>query len=313
MPRRRLIDGADEPTQRPAAVLPEGFGARAERLLCHPRFRPALAAYCRGMSRAAPIRWPYYKLFDQLGRYLVCFMMIHNYYMWRNRGGSPPTLSALQGVAGVSARQTAGFVAALKAGHLVAVERDPADRRATLLRPMPRVMFEIGRSMRLFVAATDTIEEPRPGRAALLEDPDMLGDMIARSGAYVLANGTLLHAFPGVLHFTLRDSGYPLLTAVMASHYDDRLGDTPSAEPLGRRALAERFQVSPAHVASLLTEAEAKGWFALGSGGRVAWVADAFLAEFEQWAAWQMAHFEGLWEADEVVASVTREAPVAAC
>jgi len=313
LPRRRLIDGADEPTQRAAAVLPEGFGATAERLLGHPRFRPALAAYCRGMSRAAPIRWPYYKLFDQLGRYLVCFMMIHNYYVWRNRGGPPPTLSALQGVAGVSARQTAGFVAALKAGRLVAVERDPADRRATLLRPMPTVMFEIGRSLRLFVAATDAIEDHRPARAGLLDDADALGDMIARSAAYVLANGTLLHAFPGVLHFTQRDCGYPLLTAVFGSYYADLLADDAPAEPLSRRTLAERLQVSPAHVASLLTEAEARGWFALGPGGRVAWIADAFLAEFEQWAAWQMAHFEGLWEPGETAASVIREAPIAAC
>lgn len=266
-------------------------------LRSHPRFRPALAGYCEGMSAAAPMRWPYYKLFDQLGRYLVCYMLIHNYYAWRHRGGPAPTLSALQQIAGVSARQTAGFVAALKAGRLVEVERDPTDRRATLLRPMPTVMREIGRSMRLFVAATDAVEDRRPGRAAALEDPDLLGDMIARSAAYVLANGTLLHAFPAVLHFTQRDCGYPLLTAVLASHYAQALGRGAAVEPLGRRKLADRLQVSPAHVASLLAEAEAREWFAVGPDGRLASVSDAFLAEFEQWAAWQMAHFEELWEA----------------
>lgn len=305
MPRRRSIEGDAGPTGRPAQVLPEGFGARADHLLRHPRFRPALAGYCAGMSAGASIRWPYYKLFDQLGRYLVCFMLVHNYYAWRYRGGPPPTLSALQKVAGVSARHTAGFVAALKAGRLVEVAADPADRRATLLVPTAIVIAEIGRSMRLFVEAVDAIEERRPGHAEALADPHRLGDLIGRSAAYVLANGTLLHAFPGVLHFTQRDCGYPLLTAVVGRHYAQTLDAAPPAEPLLRRALAGRLQVSPAHVGSLLAEAEARGWFAVGPGGSVTWMAEPFLGEFERWSAWQMAHFEALREpSDEAPAAL---------
>lgn len=294
MPRQRSNETEDAPTRRPALAMPEGFGAAVDRLLRHPRFRPALAHYCRGMAAGAAIQWPYYKLFDQLGRYLVCFMLIHNYYAWRNRGGARPTLSALQKVAGASPRQTAGFVAALKAGRLVEVGRDPADRRATLLRPTPIVTAEIGRSVRLFVGAMDAIEERRPGQAVALNDPDRLGELISRSGAYVLAHGTLLHAFPGVLHFTLRDCGYPLLAAVVGRHYAETIEGAPPAEPLSRRGLAERLQVSPAHVGRLLGEAEANGWFTVASDGSLARMDDVFLAEFEQWSASQMIHFVGL-------------------
>ncbi|MCK0208688.1 hypothetical protein MWN33_11685 [Starkeya koreensis] len=300
MPRRDASAAAGEqaaaPTRRPAAELPPGFDEEATRLLAHPRLRLALAHYCHGMATGAALDWPYYKLFDQLGRYLVCFMLIHNYYAWRERGGPAPTLAALQRAAGGSPRHTAGFVAALRAGRLVEVEPDPDDRRATLLRPTERVIAEIGRSQRLFVEATDIVEARSPGRGAALADPDRLGSLISRSAAYVLENGTLLHAFPAVLHFTLRDCGYPMLAAVIGRHYAATVAGAPEGVPLGRRALAERFRVSPAHVGSLFAQAEERGWFALGAAGEIASMDEDFLAQFERWSAWQMVHFERMWE-----------------
>ncbi|WP_245261724.1 hypothetical protein [Ancylobacter sp. FA202] len=301
MSRRALEQGAHGPTARAAAGLPDGFDERVDRLLRHPGLRRAIAGYCGGMAANPAVRWPYNKLFDQLGRYLVCFMLIHNYYQWRERGGASPTLSALQKVAGASPRQTAGFVAALRAGRLVEVETDPADRRATLLRPSPVVIAEIGRSLRLFVEALDQIDPPsdpsRPARAARLEDADALGELIARSAAYVLANGTLLHPFPSVLFFAQRDCGYPLLTAVIGNHYGKTIEGAATPGPLRRRELADRFQVSAAHIGSLFAEAEARGWFRVAPGGHLVALDADFLAEFERWAVWQMVHVASLGEA----------------
>lgn len=297
MARRTLEQGTRGPTGRPAG-LPAELSARADELLRHPGLPLALAEYCAGMAAGPPVRWPYYKMFDQLGRYLVCYMLIHNYYQWRHRAGPPPTLSALQKVAGVSPRQTAGFVAALRAGRLVTVEADPADRRVTLLRPSPLVIAEIGRSLRLFVEALDRLDPPcepaRPRRAARLGDADALGDLIARSAAYVLAHGTLLHPFPRVLSFAQRDCGYLLLTVVIGNHYAQSVPGAALNLPLRRRDLADRLQVSTAHIGSLLADAEANGWFSVGYGGRLAALDAAFLAEFERWSVWQMAHFEWL-------------------
>ena len=296
MARRTREPGTRGPTDRPAG-LPPGLAERVDALLCHPGLGPAVADYCAGMATGPGVRWPYYKLFDQLGRYLVCYMLIHNYYQWRRRGGPPPTLSALQKVSGVSPRQTAGFVAALRAGRLVEVDADPADRRATLLRPSPVVIGEIGRSPRLFVAALERLVPP-PGpsfsRAARLEDPDALGDLVARSAAYVLAHGTLLHPFPAVLSFAQRDCGYPLLTAVIGNHYAQSFEGAPSPVSLRRRDLADRLQVSAAHIGSLFAEADARGWFRVMPGGHLAALDTAFLAEFELWAAWQMVHCASL-------------------
>lgn len=291
MPRRNPEMRDAGPTERAAEDLPPAFMHAAARLLAHEHFRPALARYCRDMAQSPAANWPIVKMFDQLGRYVVCYMLIHNYFAWRDAGGPAPTLSALQALVGSSPRHTAGLVSALKLGGFVEIESDPADRRIKRLRPAAATIAEIGRSLLLFVRALDEIEG-RQDRAVRLAAPDRLGSLIHRSAAHVLANGTLLHAFPGVLHFTRRDCGYPLLTAIMAVHYAEALDGGP-AEPLSRRALAQRFRVSPAHIGNLFADAEANGWFEIDAVGRVR-PALAFRAEFERWAAWQMAHVEAL-------------------
>lgn len=263
--------------------------ARAASLRDHPRFRPALAVYCSGMAQTSPVAWPVYKLFDQLGRYFVCYMLIHNYYAWRHGGGPAPTLAALQRVAGSSERRTAGLVAALKAGQFVSVEDDPADRWQKLLRPAPAMVMEIGRSVRLFIVALDAVDGRPPAHAAQFGDADRLGDVLQRSAAQVLAHGTLLHGFSTVLHFAERDCGYPLLCAVMGAHYAATLPGAPAGVPLTMRALAQRFQVSPAHIGNLLGEAERRGWLSIAASRLT--VSAALVDEFEAWAAAQMAHY----------------------
>jgi hypothetical protein len=229
---------------RPAQSLPHDFLIAAESLCRHPRFRLALARYCRQMATESPVAWPVYKLFDQLHRYVVSYMLIHNYYAWQRGKGPSPTLAVLQKVAGSSPRQTAGFVAAMKVGKFVIGEVDPTDRRVKRLKPAPAMVDEIGRSVRLFVQAVDEIEERLPARSIGLNDPDRLGELLRRSAAFVLRNGTLIHSFPRVLHFAGRDCGYLLLAAVIGAHYADVVPGAPDAMPLSLRALARRFQVS---------------------------------------------------------------------
>lgn len=287
MPGRRELTEQDNFGGRAVAVLPPEFIVAAARLYAHPRFRPAVSQYCQRMAGEKPMAWPIFKVFDQFDRYFVSYMLIHNYFAWRFAGGAQPTLSALEKMTTSSPRQTAGFIAALKAGQLVRAGADPVDHRVKLLKPAPAMVAEIGRSVRLFVAAADEIAGRGPDRSALLDDTDRLGDLLRRSAASVLANGTLIHSFPRVLHFAARDCGYPLLTAVMAAFY------TGAAAP-SRKALAQRFQVSPAHIGNLIADAQDRGWFRLGPGGYLQDVSDELVVEFEQWASWQMVHFDGL-------------------
>jgi hypothetical protein len=297
---RASVSDRDESVEKAAAVdrpaqnLSRDFLDVGARLRQRSGFRLALARYCHDMAGEAPIAWPIYKLFDQLHRYMASYMLIHNYYAWQRGGGPPPTLTALQKVTGTSERQTAGFVAAMKAGSFVVAETDPADRRVRWLKPAPAMVEEVGRSVRLFVRATDEIEDRRPAFSDLLGESDRLGELLQRSAAFVLENGTLIHDFPRVLHFAGRDCGYPLLTAVIGAHYAAAVSGAPKAVPLTLRSLAQRFQVSRAHVGNLLEEAAQSGWFSVGDGGRLIEVSDDLIAEFEQWACWQMAHYQSL-------------------
>ena len=216
---RRLVTEAVPAAGRAAPVPDAAFLAACDRLRASPRFRPALARYCRQMAEKPAVAWPIYKMFDQLDRYVLSFMLIHNYYAWRLEGGRAPTLTALQAIVPSSPRHTAGFVAALKAGQFVTVEHNPADGREKWLRPAPAMVFEVGRSIGAFIACLDEIDGGSPARSRVLEDADALGGLLQRSAAFVLKNGTLIHAFPRVLHFAMRDCGYPLLAAVVGAHF----------------------------------------------------------------------------------------------
>ena len=279
---------------RAARGLSGDFLEAGARLRQRNNFRLALARYCHDMAGEAPVAWPIFKMFDQLHRYVASYMLIHNYYAWLHEKGPPPTLTALQKVTGTSERQTAGFVAAMKAGGFVVAETDPADRRVKWLKPAPAMVEEIGRSVRLFVRAADEIEDRRPALSDLLGGPDRLGELLQRSAAFVLQKGTLIHDFPRVLHFAGRDCGYPLLAAVIGAHYAASVSGAPDALPLSLRSLGQRFQVSRAHVGNLLEEAAQRGWFSVGDGGRLIEVSDDLVAEFEQWACWQIVHYDSL-------------------
>lgn len=288
-PRRLLTDAG--PAARAAPVPDDAFLAASKRLRASPRFRPALARHCREMSGKPAIAWPIYKMFDQLDRYVVSFMLIHNYYAWRLDGGREPTLTALQAIVPSSPRHTAGFVSTLKAGQFVTVEHNPADGREKWLRPSPAMMFEVSRSIRLFIACLDEIDGAEPARSESIADVDALGGLLQRSAAFVLKNGTLIHAFPRVLHFAMRDCGYPLLTAVVGAHIAAIEPEAAAVDiRLSLRALADRLQVSRAHIGNLLDEAERAGWFTVRDG-RLASFSEDLLAEFEEWACWEMIHY----------------------
>lgn len=290
---RRVLHGYDR------GNASSDIEARAAHLREQSGFRPSLAGYCRAMSATPPFGWPVYKMFDQIGRYTICYMLIHNHYAWLHEGGPVPTLTTLQAVSGASERQTAGLIAALKSGRLVHADVSADDRRVRHLRPSPAMIAEIGRSMRLFIAAVDeAAPAPAASRALMLmNDIDMLGDVIRRSAAYVLEHGNLLYPFPRILNFARRDCGYLLLTAIFAAYYSTGTDGAPNEWQLSCRHLAQRFQVSAAHVGNLMSEAGREGLFSTGNQGRLIAMDSGFAAEFEQWASWQMVFYSNLADA----------------
>ncbi|MEW6256339.1 MAG: hypothetical protein AB1592_10305 [Pseudomonadota bacterium] len=260
----------------------------------HAGFKAALRDYCTGMVDAPADAWPFAKLFNQFARYMVCYLLIHNYFWWRLADGPLPTLTALQRFVPSSPRQTAGLVAALKAGKLVVSEDAPEDRRSKLLRPADMVIGAVAGSALGFLSAAGRLEGADlcgfiAGR------PEAQGELVYRSAAFVLAHGTLIDPFPRVLGFARRDCGYLVLCAVMAAHYSAIEGGVPL--PLTQKALADRFRISAAHVGNLFNEAQRERWFSVAPPGRLTRMDPSLVDEFELWASWQMAHYRGLAEA----------------
>lgn len=274
-------------------MLSDDFFLRVQDLREQPKFRLHIAYYCFRSVEPAEITWPTHKMLNQAGRYLISFLLIHNDYAQRHGGAPRPTLTALQAMVGSSARQTASFVAALKAARLIWVEAQSGDARVKCLRASPRLVAEIGRSGRLFVAAMDALADRRPALAPALEHPDRLGLLIFRSAAHILQHGMLTEPFPRILRLTGRDCGYPLLTAIAGAYYAATVPGAPAALPLSLRALADRLRVSRAHIGNLLQEADAAGWFRT-DGPHLTQFDPTLLDEFEYWAGCQMIFYDDL-------------------
>lgn len=268
-------------------------------LIRRPRFPEALAGYCTAMTRPVGLSWPVNKMFSQKQRYITCYLLIGNYTRFRRdpAGAAPPTLSALQRAAPASARQVAGFIHALRIGGYVIATPGEADRRTLHLRPAPALLTEIARSPLAFLdAARAILGPPGAGHRPFAGDETRLADWLGRSTELYQAGDIYFSPFPTVVHFTERDSGYPLLAAVIGAHCAARSGGTPPGLSLTYDALAERFQVSRQHIGNILTEADRKGWFSVAAGGRLIGVSQELLQEFSTWAAGQMAHFHLLAE-----------------
>ncbi len=274
---------------------------RAEALLTHPRLRPILTAYCREMIEIDSDGWPIAKLFNQFGRYMVGFLQIHHYHVWRYYGGPLPTLARLQATSSLSARQTASIVAGLRAGGLLTIEHADSRSRGHILAPSRQLTAAITRSMLAFLRAADALEHPVSPRVSRIEDdPTLQNELVYRSAAFVLAgNGTLLDPFPRVRHFATKDCGYLTLTAVMAAIYAYLAGE--SATSLSYRSLAKHFRISPSHVGNLITLAMRERWFATDGRGRIVHAEQGFVDEFERWSVSELAHYASI--ADSILAS----------
>lgn len=249
-------------------------------------FHAAVADYCHRMTEPAPEGWPIRKFLNQLDRYYACYVLIGLYYDSQHRGGPPPTLSRLQGESQLSPRQTASLVHTLSMAQLIEVENDAGDRRQKILKPLPALIREVGRSCQCFVAAYDRVTG-RHLSESLTKSADELGDLISLSMAVIRRSSSVIAAFPRVSAAAGFDCGYPILVGLMSGYYSKG----PSGRALTYNAMAERFQVSPSHIANVLAHFRRHDIIGPARHGSVN---SDFRAEFEQWCAAEMQHYAQL-------------------
>lgn len=255
-------------------------------LMEHPNFHLAVCGYCERMNQPAPAGWPIRKFLNQLDRYYACYMLIGLYYAWQYRDGTAPTLSRLQAESRLSPRQTASLVQTLSAAALILVDGDGRDRRQKILRPLPALIREVGRSIEGFVSAFDRVSGNHLS-GPLAESADALGNLISLSIEVIRDGDNVIAAFPRVFAASEFDGGYPLLVGVMDRHYSK----APERRVLTYPEMAERFQVSQSHVANVLAHFRRLGIIEREKHGAVQ--AD-FCSEFEHWCTAEMVHYARL-------------------
>ncbi|WP_246389339.1 winged helix DNA-binding protein [Microvirga mediterraneensis] len=249
------------------------------------------------MTRPPGASWPSNKVFVQKLRYLTCYILIGSYARWQRGEGSPPTLAALQRTAVASPRQIAGFIKDLRHGGYVVAEQQESDRRRYHLRPTAALIQEVARSPLAFLAASERLEpSSRPLLAAISASPERMCDWLGRSVDCYQKDDSLFAPFRTIVQLTERECGYPLMAAILGTHYAAQRGVDAGLPSLTYRVLAERFQVSRQHIGNMLAEAERLGWFSIAAGGHLRAISEDLIAEFETWSAGQMAHFRGLAE-----------------
>jgi hypothetical protein len=261
----------------------------------HPRFRHAVAHYCESMSQPTPSGWPIWKLLNRFTRYFAVYVLIHNYFSWREYGETHPSAAVLQKQSGLSPRQTINLVNALKAGRLVTVESLANDRRIKLLRPSPEIIREIGRSMLAYIEAEGMLSGDNSRARQVAGHPDLLGDVICHCARFVRAHGTVIHPFPRILSLASRDCGYLLLVTLMAAHYRRLDGRSPIT--LSTNALAKRYDTSASHVANVLRDLKDSGEFSCDRNGLLEHLSADLIDEFETWSACEMLHYTALADA----------------
>ncbi|UXN75913.1 hypothetical protein N8D56_27375 (plasmid) [Devosia sp. A8/3-2] len=277
-----------------------GNGMDALTLRANGRFQQAVVDYCETMIAPAPAGWPVRKLLNQLERYYSAYMLIGQYYGWRNHGAPVPNLSRLRAISGQSLRQTASYCLTLRTRKLVFIERLATDRRQKILRPSDSLIHEVGRSCAAFVTAYDAVARSAPA-CPVAQDADVLGEMIHLSAVHVRSAGTLIAVFPSVLALSGYDCGYPMLVALILTHY--RLRSGKEVFSLTHSALAKRFQISESHVGNVLGHLRQMGAVVPASDRGNVLVAKGLVDEFERWCAAEMAHY-----ADLAAKSTTGEA-----
>ena len=269
----------------------------AKKLLENQGLRQALLHYCMTMVQPPDASWPSNKVFVQKLRYLTCYVLIGNYARWKRGQGGPPTLAALQRATVASPRQTASFIRDLRHGSYVIAEQQTDDRRCYHLRPTPALINEVARSPLAFLAAFEVLEpSSRPLLDMVKAAPEHMSDWLGRSVDHYQDGDILFAPFHTIVQLTERECGYPLMAAVLGTHYAAQSKMETGLPPLTYRALAERLQVSRQHVGNMLAEAERMGWFSIAPGGRLRNISEQLVAEFEAWAVGQMAHFRLLAE-----------------
>jgi hypothetical protein len=265
-----------------------GFDACVERIKAHPDFAEARARFCRDVPDAF--------LHSDLRRTLIvdtsCFAIIIG-ILGMNRldpenGAAPSTLVRTLEAGGLaSATRIRAYIDELTHVGALEITPHPDDARRRRLVPTPLLIGWVRNWFAAMLGAVELVFDlPMPGET-LAHTPGMVERYLATVMLrHAVDNFTIFSDFPEADAFCNRRHGYLLFLALAASE---------SVEiEVGRSHMAGRFGVSPAHIATILGDAEAQGWLTRSPPSSLVRLTPEFAARLETWVARELAVI-GIW------------------
>jgi hypothetical protein len=261
--------------------------AEAAALTSHPAFDAAALAFCRGMTGFHAGRWVLNVGLSDTPRFVVAALVIHLDAAWPG-GATTARVARLCQAGGLAGPKAAkGALSVFRAAGLIRDRPDGSDRRARRLAPTPALLGLMCENLTMRLQAQEALT-PLPAAAAdWAATEGVLAAFLGRNiEAYAGMDFRLYDGFPEVRAFMDRQCGYLILLELVAAQLAVSCGAVPR---LSLSALAQRFDVSRAHVRRLLTDGLAHGWLRVcGHGGDVAVEPETF-ARLRFWIALEFA------------------------
>ncbi len=259
------------------------FNARADAIRAHPRFPVAKRQFCAdvpAMWLASPLNR---RLIADTGAMAVSITVTGLNRLDPVNGASLETMiRGLEASQLASANRARSLVEMLKrAGGLDSVPH-PADGRRLKLVPTPllqqthrdwllSVLRPLSEVARLAASPEDLAAEPR------LAERYITSIMLRQA----IDGFTIFAGWPEVEAFMNRRHGYLLMLALA--------GATDGRVDVNRAQIAQRFGVSPAHIATMLADAEAHGWLTRRQPSSAINLDQAFADRLDLWVARELA------------------------
>jgi DNA-binding MarR family transcriptional regulator len=264
------------------------FDARVRAVKAHTRFSIAKAKFCNDVPKhwlSSPIN---HTLIADTGAYAITIAIIGLNRIYRVDGASMQTvIKALEASGLASATRIRSLIDILVHRGAIRVVPHENDRRRRRLEPTPALIeAQRGWFESVLMSVSEVFDLPMPAH-----DLAHLPELVERylTGVmlrHVIDHFTIFDGFPEVEAFMNRRHGYLLMLQLA--------GSNSLVTEVGRSKLARQLGVSPAHIATMLADAEARGWLRRVQPSSQIVLNPEFSTMLDTWVARELA-IVGLW------------------
>lgn len=231
--------------------------AEADALCARPGFDAAARAFCDGMIAFHAGRWALIASMGYALGFAVSALTIHLDAAWPG-GATAARLSRICQAGHLAGpKAVKGAIDIFRNVGLIDTAPDPCDRRARRLRPTPALLALMQDNLAMRLAVQEALT-PFPEPAALWARREGVVEAFlgGTAGAFSGSGFRLDRDFPEVRDFIDRQCGYLVLLALTSAE----LADVGQSNLCTLSAMADRFNVSRAHVRKLLAFGRDQGW-----------------------------------------------------